>query len=201
MHCAVKAVYRLEPLPAGTQRSSLVETLQSFGWNAKPLQPCKGSRAKLGKWGQKQSLQSLSSNRRVDARCNVQSWILELWHTQKELRLWVEVSWNHSIHASGNPTHRQVYFQPLLLRLMVQRTLLITIWVFAQPENRECLNQASHWVSLKLIPILLLLPQILEDMNTKNTSWADREIGCLRVPWSPNWMDVQSKITGSFVPR
>lgn len=41
--CAVKAVYRLEPLPAGTQRASLVTTLQTFGWNAKPLQPCKGS--------------------------------------------------------------------------------------------------------------------------------------------------------------
>ena len=41
--CTVKAVYRLEPLPAGTQRASLVTTLQGFGWNAKPLQPCKGS--------------------------------------------------------------------------------------------------------------------------------------------------------------
>ena len=51
VHCAVKAVYRLEPLPAGTQRSSLVETLQSFGWNAKPLQPCKGSQGQAWQVG------------------------------------------------------------------------------------------------------------------------------------------------------
>eukprot|EP00435_Cladocopium_sp_Y103_P031561 s1432_g8.t1 len=51
VHCAVKAVYRLEPLPAGTQRSSLVDTLKQFGWNAKPLQPCKGSQGQAWQVG------------------------------------------------------------------------------------------------------------------------------------------------------
>eukprot|EP00438_Fugacium_kawagutii_P024522 Skav231373 [mRNA] locus=scaffold1586:748449:753841:+ [translate_table: standard] len=41
--CAINAVYRLEPLPAGTQRASLVAMLKSCGWQARPLQPCKGS--------------------------------------------------------------------------------------------------------------------------------------------------------------
>eukprot|EP00435_Cladocopium_sp_Y103_P015513 s1799_g3.t2 len=49
--CAIKEIYRLEPLPAGTQRASLVATLQSFGWNAKPLQPCKGSQGKAWQVG------------------------------------------------------------------------------------------------------------------------------------------------------
>eukprot|EP00435_Cladocopium_sp_Y103_P050608 s158_g15.t1 len=49
--CAVKAVYRLEPLPVGTQRASLVSTLQAFGWNAKPLQPCKGSQGRAWQVG------------------------------------------------------------------------------------------------------------------------------------------------------
>ena len=44
--CAVNHIYRVEPLPIGTQRISLVETLQRFGWKAKPLQPCKGSMGK-----------------------------------------------------------------------------------------------------------------------------------------------------------
>lgn len=44
--CAVKVIYRLEPLPAGTQRQSLVATLQSFGWVAKPLHPCPSSQGK-----------------------------------------------------------------------------------------------------------------------------------------------------------
>eukprot|EP00435_Cladocopium_sp_Y103_P058324 s1171_g20.t1 len=51
VHCAIKATYRLEPLPAGTQRASLVATLQTFGWNAKPLQPCKGSQGKAWQVG------------------------------------------------------------------------------------------------------------------------------------------------------
>lgn len=41
--CDVKEIFRLEPLPAGLQRQSLVEMLQDFAWNAKPLQQCKGS--------------------------------------------------------------------------------------------------------------------------------------------------------------
>eukprot|EP00435_Cladocopium_sp_Y103_P033577 s1936_g8.t1 len=49
--CAVKAVYRLEPLPAGTQRASLVSTLKNFGWLAKPLQPCKGSQGQAWQVG------------------------------------------------------------------------------------------------------------------------------------------------------
>ena len=44
--CNVKVLFRLEPLPAGTQRQSLVATLQSFGWTAKPLHPCAGSQGK-----------------------------------------------------------------------------------------------------------------------------------------------------------
>ena len=51
VHVSVKAVYRLEPLPAGTQRTSLVEILRSFGWNAKPLQPCKGSQGQAWQVG------------------------------------------------------------------------------------------------------------------------------------------------------
>ena len=43
VQCNVKAIYRLEPLPAGTQRQSLVDLLQASHWTAKPLQPCKGS--------------------------------------------------------------------------------------------------------------------------------------------------------------
>ena len=49
--CPVKTIYRLEPLPAGTQRASLVATLRTFGWNAKPLQPCKGSQGKAWQVG------------------------------------------------------------------------------------------------------------------------------------------------------
>ena len=44
--CTVKEVYRLEPLPVGTQRQSLAETLQACQWKAKPLQPCRGSQGK-----------------------------------------------------------------------------------------------------------------------------------------------------------
>lgn len=46
VQCAVKYIFRLEPLPVGTQRQSLVQILQSIGWTAKPLQPCKGSQGK-----------------------------------------------------------------------------------------------------------------------------------------------------------
>ena len=44
--CNIKYIFRLEPLPAATQRQSLVEILQSIDWVAKPLQPCKGSQGK-----------------------------------------------------------------------------------------------------------------------------------------------------------
>lgn len=44
--CAIKEVYKLEPLPAGTQRQSLVDAIKSVGWKAKPLQPTKGSQGK-----------------------------------------------------------------------------------------------------------------------------------------------------------
>ena len=42
-NCQVTAIYRLEPVPAGTQRTSLVGMLATLGWNAKPLQPIKGT--------------------------------------------------------------------------------------------------------------------------------------------------------------
>ncbi len=41
--CEIKEIFRLEPLPPGLQRHSLVEMLGDFKWVAKPLQPCKGS--------------------------------------------------------------------------------------------------------------------------------------------------------------
>ena len=41
--CDIKEIFRLEPLPPGLQRHSLVEMLDDFKWSAKPLQPCKGS--------------------------------------------------------------------------------------------------------------------------------------------------------------
>ena len=43
VQCNVREIYRLEPLPVGTQRQSLMDLLKSFNWTAKPLQPCKGS--------------------------------------------------------------------------------------------------------------------------------------------------------------
>ena len=46
VHCAIKEVYRLEPLPVGTHRQSLSDTLQTVNWKAKPLQPCKGSQGR-----------------------------------------------------------------------------------------------------------------------------------------------------------
>ena len=46
-----KYIYRIEPLPAGTQRASLVATLRQFGWNAKPLQPSKGSQGQAWQVG------------------------------------------------------------------------------------------------------------------------------------------------------
>ena len=44
--CAVKQVYRIEPLPAGTQRQSIADICKHIGWVAKPLQPCKGSQGR-----------------------------------------------------------------------------------------------------------------------------------------------------------
>lgn len=41
--CDIREIFRLEPLPAGLQRHSLVELLKDMQWSAKPLQPCKGS--------------------------------------------------------------------------------------------------------------------------------------------------------------
>eukprot|EP00438_Fugacium_kawagutii_P011669 Skav222265 [mRNA] locus=scaffold2459:8971:29084:+ [translate_table: standard] len=49
--CSIRCVFRLEPLPAGTQRSSLVDMLQAAGWVARPLQPCKGSQGKAWEVG------------------------------------------------------------------------------------------------------------------------------------------------------
>ena len=44
--CAIKQIFRIEPLPAGTQRQSLVDIIQAIGWKAKPLQPCRGSQGR-----------------------------------------------------------------------------------------------------------------------------------------------------------
>eukprot|EP00435_Cladocopium_sp_Y103_P045090 s956_g12.t2 len=46
VRCDIKYIFRLEPLPAATQRQSLVEMLRAIHWTAKPLQPCKGSQGK-----------------------------------------------------------------------------------------------------------------------------------------------------------
>ncbi len=41
--CDIREIFRLELLPPGLQRQSLVEMIGDFKWVAKPLQPCKGS--------------------------------------------------------------------------------------------------------------------------------------------------------------
>lgn len=45
----VKFVFKLHPLPHGLQRSQVVTLLKDWGWNAKPLQPVKGT-ADGGAW-------------------------------------------------------------------------------------------------------------------------------------------------------
>lgn len=52
--CTVKQIYRLEPLPAGTQRQSLADICKTIGWTAKPLQPCKGSQGRAWEIGSEQ---------------------------------------------------------------------------------------------------------------------------------------------------
>lgn len=49
--CAVKQVYRIEPLPAGTQRQSIADICKHIGWVAKPLQACKGSQGRAWEIG------------------------------------------------------------------------------------------------------------------------------------------------------
>ena len=39
----ITLIFRLEPLPVGTQRQSLAQCLSEWGWNAKPLQASKGT--------------------------------------------------------------------------------------------------------------------------------------------------------------
>eukprot|EP00438_Fugacium_kawagutii_P028074 Skav223923 [mRNA] locus=scaffold2593:344072:357285:+ [translate_table: standard] len=46
VQCAIKVIYRLEPLPVGTQRQSLVDLLKDANWNARPLHQCPGSQGK-----------------------------------------------------------------------------------------------------------------------------------------------------------
>ena len=41
----VSKVFRITPLPHGVQRATLVKVLASWGWEAKPLQPARGSSA------------------------------------------------------------------------------------------------------------------------------------------------------------
>ena len=55
VNCNVKTVYRIEPLPAGTQRQSLVDILKSFKWIAKPLAPCRGSQGRAWQIGSETS--------------------------------------------------------------------------------------------------------------------------------------------------
>ena len=47
----ITQIYRLEPLPIGTQRSSLGELLQQYGWSAKPLQAARGSHGRAWEIG------------------------------------------------------------------------------------------------------------------------------------------------------
>ena len=49
--CQVKLLYRVEPLPAGTQRQSLVNILATMNWAAKPLQAIKGSQGRAWQIG------------------------------------------------------------------------------------------------------------------------------------------------------
>ena len=49
--CPVKFLYRIEPLPAGTQRQSLINMLTQINWNAKPLQAIKGSQGRAWQIG------------------------------------------------------------------------------------------------------------------------------------------------------
>lgn len=49
--CSIKEIYRIEPLPVGTQRQSLADMLHHFGWVARPLQPCKGSQGQAWQVG------------------------------------------------------------------------------------------------------------------------------------------------------
>ena len=51
VQCEIKEVYRIEPLPVGTQRQSLVDVLQTIGWSARPMQPCRGSQGKAWQVG------------------------------------------------------------------------------------------------------------------------------------------------------
>ena len=51
VNCSVKSVFRIEPLPAGTQRQSLVDILKAFQWVAKPLAPCRGSQGRAWQIG------------------------------------------------------------------------------------------------------------------------------------------------------
>ena len=39
----VAKIYRIHPLPHGLQRGQVVKLLQEWRWNAKPLQPSRGS--------------------------------------------------------------------------------------------------------------------------------------------------------------
>ena len=50
----VKLIYRLQPLPVGTQRQSIIDMLKSVGWVAKPLQPCRGSQGQAWTVGAEQ---------------------------------------------------------------------------------------------------------------------------------------------------
>ena len=51
MKGAITMIFRLEPLPIGTQRPSLAECLSTWGWNAKPMQAARGSAGKAWEVG------------------------------------------------------------------------------------------------------------------------------------------------------
>ena len=48
---SITMIFRLEPLPVGTQRQSLAECLSNWGWNAKPMQAARGSAGKAWEVG------------------------------------------------------------------------------------------------------------------------------------------------------
>lgn len=51
VQCEIKQVYRMEPIPVGTQRHSLVEMLKTMKWQARPLQPIRGTQGRAWQIG------------------------------------------------------------------------------------------------------------------------------------------------------
>eukprot|EP00438_Fugacium_kawagutii_P032762 Skav206031 [mRNA] locus=scaffold1314:405963:416245:+ [translate_table: standard] len=51
VQCDIKQVFRLEPLPVGAQRQSIVDMLKALGWKARPLQPIRGTQGRAWQIG------------------------------------------------------------------------------------------------------------------------------------------------------